>query len=629
LLANSLSCLALATVGGCQGGVTAPGDAHENSVPTAEAGPDQSVTTGSLVTLDATASSDADADPLTYSWAFASQPSASSAALSNSTEPKPTFAADLDGAYVLKLVVNDGTADSAPDTVTITATTANAPPVASAGIDQNVATGSLVSLDGTGSSDANSDPLTYLWSFTSKPAGSSATLSSVSAAEPTFTADLDGAYILGLVVNDGMADSAPDTVTITATRGNVAPVASAGVDQSVVTGSLVTLDATGSSDADADPLTYSWTFVSKPSASSAALSSSAEPQATFTADLDGAYVLRLVVNDGTADSAPDTVMVTATTANAAPVADAGADQDVLGGATVTLDGSASYDLESESLAFAWAFASKPAGSNAQLSDVAVMSPTFEADKRGTYVVQLVVSDAGASSAPDVVTVTAGGYVVGGAVAGLTGSGLVLQNNGGDDLAVSSDGEFSFPIALADTAPFDVSVKTNASTQACWTVNGSGTIAGADISTVAVYCGDAFERNETSDASTSLGTIGTGGSATVTSATVYPAADVDWYRVWLDEPSSELCAPGSAQPYRNTVTMTPPAGMDYDVQVCFDPSNAASCTTGASAGSATETVQVNWNGVCGANDSRYLYVRVYAESGGAQSSEPYSLSVDYQ
>ena len=50
----------------------------------------------------------------------------------------------------------------------------NTAPIADAGIDQNVITGSLVTLDGSKSSDPNDDMLSYNWSFTAKPTGSSA-----------------------------------------------------------------------------------------------------------------------------------------------------------------------------------------------------------------------------------------------------------------------------------------------------------------------------------------------------------------------------------------------------------------------------------------------------------------------
>src|SRR5438874_2285523 len=60
-------------------------------------------------------------------------------------------------------------------------------------------------------------PTTSTWSFTSKPAGSAAALSSASILNPTFTPDVAGGYVVQLVCNDSHVDSVPSSVTITAT----------------------------------------------------------------------------------------------------------------------------------------------------------------------------------------------------------------------------------------------------------------------------------------------------------------------------------------------------------------------------------------------------------------------------
>ena len=78
------------------------------------------------------------------------------------------------------------------------------------------------------------------------------------------------------------------------------------------------------------------------------------------------------------------------------------------------------------------------------------------------------------------------YSIGGDVSGLVGS-VTLQNNGGDDLALNADGSFVFTTELLDTAAYSVTVSTQPTTQTCSVSNGSGTVAGADITSVKVDC----------------------------------------------------------------------------------------------------------------------------------------------
>lgn len=96
--------------------------APSNSAPVADAGPDQSVTTGTEVTLDGSGSSDADGDSLSYAWTLTA-PNGSASVLFNATTVSPSFTIDVDGDYVVWLVVNDGSEVSIADTVTITAST--------------------------------------------------------------------------------------------------------------------------------------------------------------------------------------------------------------------------------------------------------------------------------------------------------------------------------------------------------------------------------------------------------------------------------------------------------------------------------------------------------------------------
>lgn len=251
---------------------------------------------------------------MTYTWTLTAKPVGSAATLSSATSAKPSFSADVAGTYTASVVVNDGKVNSNAATVSVTAAAANVAPTANAGRAQNVVTGTAVTLDGSASSDANGDPLTYAWTLTGKPVGSAAALSSSSAAKPTFTADAAGTYVASLLVNDGKISSSGTTVSITAAAANAAPVANAGGPRSVAAGSLVTLDGSASSDANSDPLTYAWSLTSKPAGSTAVLSSATVVKPTFTADITGTYVASLLAHDGKTASTAATVAITATQA---------------------------------------------------------------------------------------------------------------------------------------------------------------------------------------------------------------------------------------------------------------------------------------------------------------------------
>jgi hypothetical protein len=105
----------------------------------------------------------------------------------------------------------------------------------------------------------------------------------------------------------------------------------------------------------------------------------------------------------------------------------------------------------------------------------------------------VTNAAGTIGAADVTNVTVacatGSFAIGGTVSGLSGSGLVIQNNGGDDLTLNGNGPFQFSALLTSGAPFNVTVKTHPTgpTQSCTVTNGAGTVGGASVTNIAIAC----------------------------------------------------------------------------------------------------------------------------------------------
>lgn len=404
-----------AAVDGGNNGNTAaaPQTATFNSAPTAEAGTAQSVNEMVSVTLDGSGSTDPQGNMLTYAW---TQTGGTNVTLSDVTAESPTFTAptlanNTPVTLTFSLIVNDGAVDSTADTVTVTVNNINTAPVADAGAAQTVNEAVFVTLSGAASSDAENDALTYAWT---QMGGTNVTLSDATAVSPTFTAptltnNTPITLAFSLVVNDGTVDSAADTVAITVNNINTAPVANAGAPQSINEAATVTLSGGSSTDADADALTYVWT---QTGGANVALSDAAAESPTFMAptlsdNTPVTLTFSLTVNDGTVDSAADTIAITVNNINTAPVAEAGAAQTVNEAISVSLSGAVSSDADNDALTYAW---TQTGGPNVTLSDVSSVSPTFTAPTLNnntpvTLTFSLTVNDGRVDSAADTVSIT--------------------------------------------------------------------------------------------------------------------------------------------------------------------------------------------------------------------------------
>ena len=141
------------------------------------------------------------------------------------------------------------------------------------------------------------------------------------------------------------------------------------------------------------------------------------------------------------------------------------------------------------------------------------------------------------------------YSVGGMVSGLTGTGLALQNNGADTLAIASDGPFTFLTELADTSTYAVTISVQPTGQTCTVSNGSGTIATADVTNVAVICAtDTYSVGGTVSGLTGTGlALQNNGAETLAVASDGPftflteLADTSTYAVTISaQPTGQTC-----------------------------------------------------------------------------------------
>lgn len=384
--------------------------------------PSAPVLPGANFTLDAGTVTDVDGQDLDYTWTQTGGPNVS---LNDPNAANPSFPVPTTGGtFTFTVTISDGV-NSITQTVTVTLTV-DQTPTADAGADQtlaNVAPGTVVTLDGSASSDPEGAQLTYTWRQISGPA---VALQNASSATPSFVyppssdrtqsatglGQPEGApadtLVFGLVVSDGNLSSAEDEVSVTINT-NLAPTADAGADVTVNgydNGDTVTLDGSASSDPDGDTLTYAWSVVS----GSARINDPtlAQPTLTYTGsnsdNVDEQVTVALVVNDGAVDSPADEKVITFQD-NRAPTANAGANiTGINSGELVTLNGSASSDPDGDALTYTWQQVSGPA---VTLSDANAVSPTFTAPfvaTESTLTFRLTVNDGTEDSPASLVTV---------------------------------------------------------------------------------------------------------------------------------------------------------------------------------------------------------------------------------
>ena len=543
------------------GAAAAASATTNNQPPTADAGTVQTVDEGDAVTLDGSASSDPERQPLTYVW---TQTAGTLVSLSATTVSMPTFTApDLvaNETLTFSLTVNDGAQDSTADTVTVTVRADNDAPTADAGTDQTVDEGDTVTLDGSASTDPESQSLTYAWTQT---AGTTVSLSSSSAAEPTFTApDLaaNATLTFSLTVNDGAQDSTADTVTVTVRADNDAPTADAGTDQTVSDGTLVTLDGSGSTDdGGSGSLTYAWT---QTAGTTVTLSSATAASPTFTAPelvANETLTFSLTVNDGALGSAADTVDVTVTAEDDAPTADAGTDQTVDEGDTVTLDGSASSDPESQSLTYAW---TQTAGTTVTLSSATDQGPTFVAPtglaEDETLTFSLTVNDGAQDSAADTVDVTV-----------REGKRLLLDP---DTLRVDEEGSATYTVTLSTqpTGAVTVAVARSAGSPDVTVLPAALTFTTGSWNRAQAVTVTAAADNDSAAETATIGHTASGGDYQgLTADLAVSVADNDAAGLRLEDT-------GDTPSTLNTLTVTENASASYTVRLFTPPSPGAQVT----------------------------------------------------
>jgi PKD repeat protein/predicted nucleic acid-binding Zn-ribbon protein len=335
--------------------------------PTADAGSDQLVLAGTLVTMNGSGSTD-NVGVVNYVWSFFDVMPVELYGM----EVSYVFTAD--GSYLVTLNVSDAGGNWAIDTLSIDVFS-DARPVADAGPDQTVDEDSLVTFDGSGSSDDNGVD-NYTWTI----AGLSVIMYEVS---PTYTFDDPGVYHVWLVVYDSVGQASDPDEMIVTVNDLTPPTAEAGLDQLVNNGTMVTLDGSASID-NGPTVNYTWSFTDGVYTELYGIT------ATYTFSAPGLYWVDLRIEDSGGNSAWDGLWVTV---NGPPIAGTMGDQWISPGDEAYFGGwwcwddlDWYFDLE-----YTWTFTY--AGAEVVLQD---KNPDmyYEFMIAGEYTVNLMVKDTG-------------------------------------------------------------------------------------------------------------------------------------------------------------------------------------------------------------------------------------------
>ncbi|MBN1208564.1 MAG: PKD domain-containing protein [Myxococcaceae bacterium] len=354
---------------------------HVNAPPRAQPGRDR-FTCDRTVTLDGTASSDPDGQPLAYTWDFGDgSPKASGPRVSH------TFAQG--GSYPVVLRVDDGTGlPNASHAASLTVTLGR-PPVAEAGEDRTVCAGQVVVFNAGRSRDPDEGLLKFLWDFGDGTTGRGQS--------PTKVYRQGGLYTVSLSAEDdsGLEACSRDVDRLTL-RVAEAPVAEAGEDQTVCAGREVRFDGSRSRDADGVVNGFAWDF------GDGERGGGVTP--THVYSKAGTHRVRLTITGDRVGQCDDTdTDELVVSVHEAPAARLSAPQAVAVGEEVALDASGSTSNGAPITSWQWDFGDSTAAEGERV--------THRYEKPGRYVVAMTArtdlkTDCGASTARGVLTVNA-------------------------------------------------------------------------------------------------------------------------------------------------------------------------------------------------------------------------------
>jgi PKD repeat protein len=315
---------------------------EENEAPNADADGPYAVDEGSIVTLDGTASTDPNGDPLTFTWDFDDD-----GEFDDALGPQPNFLGVDDGLYPVALRVTDGLLDS---TATSTVTVRNVAPTVTLGDGATIDEGETFNGIGTFSDPGIEDTWTGTVDYGDGSGPQALALNADKSFNLSHTYGDNGEFTITVTVSDD--DGGSNSSSLIVTVNNVAPVVKAGADQTVEAESSMIGSGSFTDPGFLDTHTATVDYGDGSGVQELPLTGS-----TFSLDHNyaatGNYTVTVVVTDDDNGAGSDSLLITVEVTNQPPVADAGGPYTVNEGASVSLSGAASSDPDGDALAYAW------------------------------------------------------------------------------------------------------------------------------------------------------------------------------------------------------------------------------------------------------------------------------------